>query len=176
MTPFIGQIQPFGFNFPPRGWAFCDGQLLAISQYDALFALIGTTYGGDGQTTFALPNLRGRSIVHAGSGPGLSPIIQGQSAGVENVTLTTNNMPSHNHGGTVQLGAGLANSASGSGSNFAANTGGNSIYNSGAFSGAMMNGNVTVANNGGNQPFNIRNPFLGIYVSIALEGIFPSRG
>ncbi|MCB0602178.1 MAG: phage tail protein [Saprospiraceae bacterium] len=175
MTPFLGQIQAFGFNFPPRGWAFCDGQVLAISTNTALFSLLGTTYGGDGRVTFQLPDLRGRSIVHAGTGPGLSQISWGERGGLENVTLTTNNMPSHNHVGTVQLGAGLANSASGSGSNFAANTGGNSIYNGGAFSGNMASGNVSITNSGGSQPFGIRNPYLGIYVSIALVGLFPSR-
>ncbi|MCB0630228.1 MAG: phage tail protein, partial [Lewinella sp.] len=97
MEPFLGQIQPFGFNFPPRGWAFCDGQLLAISSNTALFSLLGTMYGGDGRTTFALPDLRGRSIVHIGTGPGLSHITQGEKGGRENVTLTTANMPSHNH-------------------------------------------------------------------------------
>jgi len=97
MEPFLGQIQPFGFNFAPRGWAKCDGQLLPISTYSALFSLIGTTFGGDGRTTFGLPDLRGRSIVHIGNGPGLSSISWGQRGGVENIYITQANMPSHSH-------------------------------------------------------------------------------
>jgi microcystin-dependent protein len=90
--PFLGEIRMFGFNFPPRGWAFCDGQLLPISSYTALFSLLGTTFGGDGITTFGLPDLRGRVPIHVGSGPGLSPYIWGQKGGVETITE-----PSHNH-------------------------------------------------------------------------------
>ncbi len=95
--PFIGQIQTFGFNFAPRGWARCDGQLLPISSNSALFSLLGTTYGGDGRTTFGLPDLRGRAALHQGQGPGLSNRNLGQRAGAENTTLTVNQMPSHNH-------------------------------------------------------------------------------
>ncbi|PHN06709.1 phage tail protein [Flavilitoribacter nigricans] len=175
MQPFIGQIQAFGFNFAPQGWSLCDGQLLAINSNQALFSLLGTTFGGDGRTTFGLPDLRGRSIVHVGNGPGLSQINWGQKAGAETHTLTLGQMPSHNHVATVHLGTGLANNANGSGANFAANTGGTSIYNSGALGDAMALGNVTVNNNGSNQAFNMRNPYLGIYVGIALFGIFPSR-
>lgn len=175
MEPFIGQIQAFGFNFPPRGWTFCDGQLLPISQNQALFSLLGTTFGGDGRTSFALPELRGRSIVHVGTGPGLSNISWGEKTGAETRTLTIGNLPSHNHSGTVRVGAGLANSANGAGGNFAANTGGTSVYNNGALDGNMAAGNVAISNNGGSQSFNVRNPFLGIYVSIALIGLFPSR-
>ncbi|PHN06707.1 phage tail protein [Flavilitoribacter nigricans] len=175
MNPFLGQIQAFGFGFAARGWAFCDGQLLPIASYTALFSLLGTTFGGDGRTTFALPDLRGRSIVHVGNGPGLSNISWGQKSGAETHTLTTGQLPSHGHVATVHLGTGLANNANGSGANFAANTGGTSIYNNGALGAGMANGNVTVNNNGGNQAFNMRNPYLGIYVSIAMQGIFPSR-
>src|SRR6266545_636382 len=95
--PFIGEIRMFGGNFAPLGWAFCNGQLLAISQYDALFALIGTTYGGDGQTTFALPNLQGRIPIHMGTGGGLSPRTIGESSGTETVTLTVDQLPMHDH-------------------------------------------------------------------------------
>ena len=96
--PFVGEIRMFAGNFAPRGWAFCDGQLLAVSQNDALFSLLGTIYGGDGRTTFGLPDLRGRIPIHAGTGPGLSPRRLGAKGGAENVTLTVNQMPSHNHG------------------------------------------------------------------------------
>ena len=175
MEPFLGQIQAFGFNFPPRSWAFCDGALLPIAQYTAVFSLLGTTFGGDGRTTFGLPELRGRSIVHCGNGPGLSNITWGEKAGRENITLNNTNLPSHNHTANLKVGAGLANSTSGAANNFAANTGGTSIYNNGALSDNMATGNVNIDNTGSNQPFDIRNPFLGIYVSIALQGVFPSR-
>lgn len=176
MEPFLGQIQAFGFNFPPRGWALCQGQLLPINQYQALFSLLGTTFGGDGRTTFALPDLRGRSIVGVGNGPGLDNISWGQKGGAYTHTLTTGQLPSHNHAGTVRAGAGLANTATAKDNNFAANTGGTSIYNAGAVGdNDMAAGNVAITNTGGSQSFNIRNPFLGIYVSIALQGIFPSR-
>lgn len=175
MEPFLGQIQPVGFNFPPRGWAFCEGQLLAISQNDALFSLLGTTFGGDGRTTFGLPELRGRSIVGVGSGPGLSPIRWGQKGGAENVTLTLPLMPSHNHVSTVRLGSGVANTAAGTGNNLASNAVADTIFNTGAFSGQMANGNVAVGNTGGGQSFGIRSPLLGIYCCIALVGIYPSR-
>ena len=185
-SPFIGQIQIFGFNFPPRGWALCDGQLLAISSNTALFSLLGTTFGGDGRTTFALPDLRGRSAVHVGSGPGLSTITWGQRSGAENVTLTVPTMPSHNHLATV---SGLATSVKASSDDADGTspagallgTTGEDVYSSGAAdstlnpASAETQGTVAVQNNGGNQPFSIRNPYLGIYHSIALQGIFPSR-
>ena len=97
MEPFIGQIQAFGFNFPPQGWATCDGQLLPISSNSALFSLLGTIYGGDGRTTFALPDLRSRSIVHNGTGPGLDTISMGERAGFYQHTLTIAQMPNHTH-------------------------------------------------------------------------------
>ena len=106
MDPFIGQIQAFGFNFAPAGWAHCNGQLLAISQNTALFSLLGTTYGGDGRTTFGLPEMRGRSIRHVGTGPGLSAVSWGQRGGATTATLIAANLPSHNHG--VQVGVSTA--------------------------------------------------------------------
>ena len=98
MEPFIGQIQAFGFNYPPRGWAKCEGQLLAINAYQSLFSLLGTTFGGDGRTTFGLPDLRGRSIVGMGNGPGLGDVRWGEKGGAENHTLTAAQIPSHAHG------------------------------------------------------------------------------
>ena len=167
---FIGQIQAFGFNFAPRNWAFCDGQLIAISQNTALFSLLGTTFGGDGRNTFQLPDLRGRSIVHVGNGPGLSNISWGERGGVETVTLSVANMPSHNHATVMNLGGTAEESGAGhflgsSGTLFAEDAAGTTL-NAGA---------ITSANNGGSQGFNNRNPFLGIYVSICLYGVFPSR-
>lgn len=187
MDPFIGQIQSFGFNFPPRGWAFCDGQLMSIAQNTALFSLLGTTFGGNGQTTFGLPDLRGRSIVHPGNGPGLSTIMWGQKSGHETVNLSILNLPSHNH--TLTQGVANVNIFTTSslsllnetdGGNNGLGTGGSmpDIYTESPTSADKLGG-VTLSGstnpNGGNQPFDIRNPYLGVYTSIALVGIFPSR-
>jgi microcystin-dependent protein len=170
MEPFIGQIQAFGFNFAPRGWAFCNGQLLPISQNTALFSLLGTTYGGDGRTTFALPDLRGRSMVHYGQGPGLSPIQIGSRGGNENTTLNVGNLPSHNHPVSVAVNTGNGEESS-STSYLSSNAG---AFNEAPTAGAVLAG-VTSAPAGGGQPFSNRDPFLGINVCIALQGIFPSR-
>ncbi|MCS4435327.1 phage tail protein [Aquiflexum gelatinilyticum] len=180
MDPFIGQIMETGFNFAPPGWAFCDGSLLPISEYDALFALIGTTYGGDGQTTFALPDLRGRSALHAGQGPGLPSNSVGQTGGAVSTTLTVSNLPPHNH--TIQ-----ASSAAGTQSNpanaFPANA--NVIPERGAdpigVNAYASNPNTTmnpimVGNAGGGQPFDNMPPYLAVNYIIALFGIFPSPG
>ena len=187
MEPYIGQIQPFGFNFPPRGWAFCDGQLLAISSNTALFSLLGTTFGGDGRTTFGLPDLRGRSIVGAGHGPGLDSITWGERGGNYLETLNVQNMPNHNHTATATgtmntyfaPPTGFANSNQPAGRYLGAPASPTNIYTDQTPNGSMNAGavsvDVTIGNNGGGQPFNIRNPFLGIYVSIALVGLFPPR-
>jgi microcystin-dependent protein len=174
MEPFLGMIIVFPYNFPPRGWAFCQGQVLLIAQNTALFSLIGTTYGGDGQTTFALPDLRGRTVLSGGQGPGLSTYTLGQHSGQETVTLTLNQIPSHSHTGNVKVGSGLANSATGAGNNFAANTGGTSIYNSGA-AGDNMAANVITNITGGSQAHNNMIPYLVLNYCIAMEGIYPSR-
>ncbi|NCJ08050.1 phage tail protein [Synechococcales cyanobacterium C] len=178
MDPFIGQIQAFGFNFPPRGWAFCDGQLLSISSNEALFSLLGTTFGGDGRTTFALPDLRGRSIVHVGSGPGLDTITWGERGGTFEVTLTIPQMASHSHTAILHGENALADSPDPLGRMLAApQPAGTNIYASPvpAQDRAMASESIVVDDTGGSQPLNIRNPFLGVYVSIALVGIFPSR-
>jgi len=188
MEPFIGQIQPFGFNFAPRGWAKCDGQILAISSNSALFSLLGTTFGGDGRTTFALPDLRGRSIVHIGHGPGLSPISWGERGGREHITLTQSNIPSHSHA----LVDGVANVtvSTTENDNATADTdgGANGLGTGGAdmpdifrespttadkLAGVSISGTTSLT--GGSLPFETRNPFLGINVCIAQMGIFPSR-
>ncbi len=184
--PFIGQIQPFGFNFAPRGWALCDGQLLPISQNTALFSLLGTTYGGDGRTTFALPDLRGRMPMHFGNGPGLSTRKIGQKGGAESDVLTIAHMPSHNHAATATLtGTMRCNSDPGDVDTPPGHTLGQvpnrNVYSDQppdsdmAANSVTVSGNVTVANNGGSQPFSIMNPYLAINWSIALVGIFPSR-
>lgn len=169
MEPYLGQIQAFGFNFPPRGWALCDGQLLPIASYSAVFSLLGTTFGGDGRTTFGLPDLRGRSMVHVGNGPGLDSIRWGERGGNYQTILTTANMPSHNHNISVAV-----NSSTGEEPNAT------SILSnhSGAFqeeSNGSVLGGVSQSNVGSNQAINTRNPYVGIYHSIALTGIFPSR-
>lgn len=187
--PFIASIILFAGNFAPRGWAFCQGQILSISQNTALFSLLGTTYGGNGQTTFALPDLRGRVAIQPGQGPGLSPYSLGEMAGSQNVTLTITNMPAHTHAitpgtlaGTVRAVSGKAN-AQGPASNAPAleATGVTATYSSAAPDVSMRAGGVVItgegvaASAGAGQPFSIVQPYLAINYIIALEGIFPSR-
>ena len=170
MEPFLGQIQAFGFNFAPRGWAQCSGQLLPIAQNTALFSLLGTTYGGDGRTTFALPDLRGRSMVGYGTGPGLSPIQIGQNGGNENTILSVANLPPHNH--TVQVKVNTANGEESTSTSYLSSHA--SAFSDAPTTNAVLAG-VSSANAGGGQAFSNRDPYLGINVCIALVGIFPSR-
>src|SRR3954470_22596670 len=137
MDPFIGQIILFAGNFAPKGWAFCSGQLLSIAQNSALFSLLGTTYGGNGQTTFALPDLRSRVPIHAGQGPGLTNYVQGEQTGVENVTLTTPQLPAHTH--AVNGVASGGNQASPAGGSPAIESTGTSLDYSNAAPAAPMN-------------------------------------
>ena len=178
MTPFIGQIEIFGGNFAPRGWAFCNGQLLSIAQYTALFSILGTTYGGDGRTTFGLPDLQGRVAVHAGTGPGLSTKTLGEKAGVENVTLNVTQIPSHNHSGqgTIQAKNGQPDESNPGGQVPASLSNGTEGY-ADASNTDMKAGevNVTVGNSGGNQSHNNIQPFQCVNFIIALEGVYPSR-
>ncbi|MEP7075406.1 MAG: tail fiber protein [Acidobacteriota bacterium] len=166
--PFIGEIRIFAGNFAPANWAFCDGSLQAISQNDTLFALIGTTYGGDGQETFALPDLRGRLPIHAGQGPGLSNYVLGQFAGNENVTLNSNQMPQHTHIAGANSGTGTLGSPAGA--VWAA--AGATIYNT--TPNTPMNATATTSA-GGNQPHDNMHPYLVITFIISLFGIFPSQ-
>lgn len=179
MEPFIGQIQLFGFNFAPRGWALCQGQLLPISQNQALFSLIGTIYGGDGRTTFGLPDLRGRVPVSYGQGPGLSNYSIGQKAGTETNQLNVNHLPSHNHAlatGTVNIPVSSedANQDEAEGK-YLAN--GQFYHNSpdGHYGPGAINLSGTTANIGGNQAINNIQPTLAMNYCIALVGVFPSR-
>jgi microcystin-dependent protein len=169
--PFIGEIRMFGFNFAPVNWAFCAGQLMSISQNSALFALLGTTYGGDGVTTFALPDLRGRVPLSMGQGPGLSNYDIGQRAGEENHTLITTEMPQHNH----LVSASAASDALVPANNFPGNDARTplNIYNS-TTDGSIMNSSM-IGLAGGSQPHNNMQPYLCINFCIALYGIFPSR-
>jgi microcystin-dependent protein len=186
---FIGEVKLFAGNFAPRGWAFCEGQLLPISQNSALFSILGTTYGGDGRTTFGLPDLRGRSPIGPGNGPGLSSIRQGEKSGRENHTLSILDMPSHNHLTTVGQGTVSVPVNTISGDNDETSPAAGILSNTGddlyttSTSDAFYSGQalpttgttVTVLNNGGNQSHNIRNPYLGVHYIIALQGVFPSR-
>lgn len=160
----------FAGNFAPRGWAFCDGQLLAVSQNDALFSLLGTIYGGDGRTTFGLPDLRGRIPIHAGHGPGLSERRLGAKGGAETVTLTVNQMPSHTHGPLKATGT-IANERAPQG-RVLARTSGQDIYQE------EMDENMSsqsITNVGGSRSHTNLMPFLCIHFIIALVGIYPSR-
>jgi len=171
MEPLLGQIMLFGGNFAPRGWAFCNGQLLQISANTALFSILGTTYGGDGKVTFGLPDLRGRVAIHAGQGNGLTPRAIGQSSGSETVTLTINQMPAHNHvvNPKYSNSPGQINPAN----NYPANLGApNAVY--GATGDGPM-GNAIVSNSGGSQPHENMQPWLCINYIIATTGIYPTR-
>ena len=171
MTPFLGMIVLFGFNFAPIGWAFCNGQLLPINQNQALFALLGTTYGGNGTVNFALPNLQGRVPIHFGQGAGLSSYLLGQAGGVESATLLINNMPAHNHTLNAVSDPGGTSVPAGA---FHANTG--ALDPDYKTSGTLVAMNTAaIANNGGNQPFSIIQPYLAGNYCIALQGVFPSR-
>jgi microcystin-dependent protein len=161
----------FGGNFAPRGYALCNGQILAIAQNDALYALIGTTYGGNGQETFALPDLRGRVPVHRGQGPGLSNYVIGQVGGSEAVTLTLQQMPLHTHAAQADPNTGTANSPAAH--SWAAQSGAKQFAPGAAANTTMSPQAVTLA--GGSQPHDNMMSFLVIHFIIALEGVFPSR-
>jgi microcystin-dependent protein len=180
--PLIAEIRMFAGNFAPRGWAFCQGQLLAISQNTALFSLLGTTYGGNGQTTFALPDLRGRVPVGTGQGPGLNNVILGEMSGAPTHTLITTEMPAHNHAISATLNASSTSAATGNPNNaYPAISRSISPYISASASPpidlAMAPGAIsaTASIAGGSQPFSIMQPYLGMNFIIALQGIFPSR-
>jgi microcystin-dependent protein len=174
MEPFIGQVCMFGFSFPPRGWATCDGQLLPIAQNTALFSLLGITYGGDGKTTFGLPDLRGRAAVGDGNGPGLNPIANGQRGGHQITTLTANNLPSHTHSATLHAESALGNSANPNGKMLA---GVQNMYAAPdpADNKTLASDSIVVNSTGGSTPFDNLDPYLGMNYCIALVGIFPSR-
>lgn len=171
MEPFIGQIILFAGNFAPRGWAFCHGQLLPINQFQALFSILGTTYGGDGRTTFALPELRGRAPIGAGNGPGLSDRRLGARTGTETNVLNATQLPAHNHAPAVQVATSAADDGNPSGrvlAGAAADT----------FTLREPNGSlagVTSTTVGANQPINNMPPVLAMNYIIALQGVFPAR-
>jgi len=173
--PFIAEIKMFGGNFAPRGYATCDGQLLPISQNSALFSLVGTIYGGDGRTTFGLPELRGRVPMHTGNGPGLSSRPLGQKSGQETQTLTTAQMPPHSHTGHIVANANEGDSSDPSGKWPSATEEPNSPYKGEAGTASMAAGTVATNNAGSGQSHNNLQPYQVITFIIALVGVYPSR-
>ena len=169
---FVAEIRMFGFNFPPTGWAFCNGQLLPISQNTALFSLLGTMYGGDGKSTFGLPDLQGRSPMHQGQGQGLSERFQGEASGADFITLLESEMPAHPH--TVRASATPGDNAAPSAAFALARSVGQTVY-------APSDGNnqpmafQMAAPTGGSLPHNNLMPYLALNFCIALQGIFPPR-
>lgn len=180
--PFMGEIKIVGFGFNPRGWANCDGQLLSIAQNQALFSLFGTMYGGDGRTTFGLPDLQGRVPIHVGRGSGLPNYKQGQKGGSVSITLSTLQIPSHNHSATATSTA-KASSRSAEATNpadrvWAETAGGEAIYsdtNDVDMSPQAITSSVTVNNAGGGQEHNNMQPYHVVRFIVALVGLFPSR-
>lgn len=198
MDVFIGTILGFAFNYPPAGWAACNGQLIGVNQNQALFALIGTIYGGNGTTTFGLPDLRGKSPIHFGQGAGLSNILIGQTAGTESITLLPANIPAHVHAltgtgvtatatvnvtATAIVGGTVTNETDGGNNSFSSGTTTANVYSEPGGTGtaniAGLAGTAVLAGNtgltGSSQAFQSRNPYLAINFCIALNGIFPSR-
>ena len=168
--PFVAEIRIFPFNFAPRGWAWCDGQLLPLSQNTALFSLLGTTYGGNGKSNFALPDLQGRAPMHPGQGPGLSLHDLGETGGSETVTLLESEIPSHSH--AVNASQGDANERGPAGQMFA--TGNGTSYYQVPQQLPQLSPNATTPAGGG-QPTNNLQPYLTFYFNIALQGVFPPR-
>jgi microcystin-dependent protein len=172
--PFVAEIRVFPFNFAPKGWAWCDGQLLPLSQNTALFSLLGTTYGGNGKSNFALPDLQGRAPMHPGQGPGLSLHDLGETGGSQTVTLIESEIPAHVH--TVNVSIGDADLPAPSSLNVMAKAAGGFAYapSNPAFNVPMAP--ETLAPAGGDQPHNNMQPYLTFYFCIALQGVFPPRG
>ncbi|MDP9193276.1 MAG: phage tail protein [Acidobacteriota bacterium] len=173
MDPFVAEIRIFPFNFAPKGWAWCDGQLMPLSQNTALFSLLGTTYGGDGKSNFALPDLQGRAPMHPGQGPGLSLHDLGETGGSETVTLLESEIPAHSHTARA-VNPPTANQDDASASVMLANVVGANIYVTS--SNLMAMSDQALAPAGGDQPHNNLQPYLTFYFCIALQGVFPPRG
>jgi microcystin-dependent protein len=168
--PYVGEIRMFGGNFAPAGWMFCEGQLLPISEFETLFNLIGTTYGGDGQSTFALPDLRGRLPVHQGTSNTGSAYVISQTGGTETVTLTTTQLPAHSHGLVASTAPG---SAAGPGGNVLGASGTVAMYSAHPPSQSLNSGSLSAV--GGSQPHDNFQPYLCVSFIISLFGIFPSQ-
>jgi microcystin-dependent protein len=171
--PFIAEIRIFPFNFPPKGWAWCDGQLQPISQNTALFSLLGTTYGGDGKSTFALPDLQGSAPMQPGQGPGLSLYDLGQIGGSDTVTLLPAEIPVHPH--TVQATPQPAEDSAPDPTEALARSVGAQLYHTNTSQNIVQLGNQALGIAGGDQPHNNMQPYLTLYFNIALQGVFPPR-
>jgi len=170
MDPFVAEIRIFPFNFAPKGWAFCDGQILPLSQNTALFSLLGTTYGGDGKSNFALPNMQGNAPMHPGQGPGLSLHDLGETGGSDTVTLLESEIPSHSHGFMASQADGISRLPE---ANLVANMIGVNGY---AVPGPVVSMNTNgIALAGGGQPHNNMQPYLTLNFCIALQGVYPPR-
>lgn len=170
--PFVAEIRIFPFNFAPTGWAWCDGQLLPLSQNTALFSLLGTTYGGNGKSNFALPDLQGRAPMHPGQGPGLSLHDLGETGGSESVTLLESEIPAHSH--ALLAGVDPANAQVPGPTLALTRSAGGSAYNN-VTSGLTTMSDQALAPAGGDQPHNNLQPYLAFYFNIALQGVFPPR-
>lgn len=177
MDPFVAEIRIFPFNFAPVGWAFCDGQILPLSQNTALFSLLGTTYGGDGKSNFALPNMQGNAPMHPGQGPGLSLHDLGETGGSDTVTLLQSEIPSHSHSPNCIDGARLGGQVGLPANALLAKTGGTpaNSYFTGSLSGLQPMNNSMIAPAGGDQPHNNLQPYLTLNFCIALQGVYPPR-
>ena len=176
MEGYLAQIIMFAGNFAPRSWAFCQGQILSIAQNTALFSLLGTTYGGNGQTTFGLPDFRGRVPVGTGQGPGLPSIDLGEQSGTPTTTLLITNMPAHNHTATVNVGVSDANASSTEGDGKILGAPAANIFAPANTAAGNMGGvSATIGIAGGSQPFNNMQPYIGMNYVICISGIFPSR-
>jgi microcystin-dependent protein len=171
--PFVAEIRIFPFNFAPTGWAFCDGQLLPLSQNTALFSLLGTTYGGNGKSNFALPDLQGRASMHPGQGPGLSLHDLGEVGGSETVSLLESEVPAHSHAGRA-IGGEIGDLQQPSPARALARSGNGFAYVSGPADATMAAQVLTPT--GGDQPHNNMQPYLTLNYCIALQGVFPPRG
>ena len=169
--PFVAEIRIFPFNFAPKGWAWCDGQLMPLSQNTALFSLLGTTYGGNGKSNFALPDLQGRAPMHPGQGPGLSLHDLGETGGSDTVTLLESEIPAHSH--QLRANANLANNRNPSGNVLARPVGGLVYQSTGGSPVSMAFESLAPA--GGDAPHNNMQPYLTFYFCIALQGVFPPR-
>jgi len=176
--PYVGEIRCFGFNFAPNGWAFCDGALLPIAENEVLFNLIGTTYGGDGQSTFALPNLQGRIPIHQGTSPSGFTSVMGELQGVPTVALTLNQIPIHTHSivsGLIAAGGANEHTATPTGSTFIGPSAPDQVYNTAPPQLDAPLSNLTIGFTGGSQPHDNMQPYLALNFCISLFGIFPSQ-
>jgi microcystin-dependent protein len=171
MDPFVAEIRIYPFNFAPKGWAFCDGQILPLSQNTALFSLLGTTYGGDGKSNFALPNMQGNAPMHPGQGPGLSLHDLGETGGTETVSLLESEIPSHTH--TLRAMTDIADQPIPSAARSIARSNGGNAYNP-TFTQSLMSFQA-LSPAGGDQPHNNMQPYLTLNFCIALQGVYPPR-